>query len=201
MKTRIILLISCAAVLLTGCSRPPDFYVKRALHDVLAPEATPRQTRSTLASMADSPDLEPVLAVLGTNNFSMFFLAIELDSPLFATDYFEWHCPSPDIGLLGQQFERHLTAVAVGDIKVLTFVRTSNVTGTGSFSVDTAYGLRAEFLFVSEGDGDKLRVTQLAVKRKDSNEIADGVIVVRRGQEAEQPAQELSAAAARQPKP
>ena len=177
MKKQIILLASCAALLVAGCSRPADFHLKRALHTVLAPEASRSRTIDVLSELAHNADIVPVLTALGTNNFTTFFLSLQQDSPLVITDEFECNIPKTDIPRFGEYLRDHATAIAVADINDLTYTTSPDGTGEGSFSVDMEWAFKATFLFRTRGAGRNMRVTELAVKRKNSTDVDDGLVI------------------------
>lgn len=170
---------------LCGDTSASDVHVTNALQAALAPECTQAEARTALGALGSNTADATALKKLGTNNFTMFLLSLRPDSPLCKPDKYEWAFDNEKFPQLAKYLGEHATAIAASDVKYLHWVEHPKTHITGSFSVQTVYGLRAAFVFQAEVTDGKVRVTRLAVKKRGSSEPNDAFVVVK-PQKAEQ---------------
>lgn len=157
----------------------PDAKVQTALHAALAPETAP----AVWASAIKNPSLTPedVRKQMGTQNLTTFLLTLSAqDADTLAKGYsWEYGTVRPDA--LARYLTDNSTLVAAKHTSNLQWAKQPDGTLSGSFAVNTPYGLKATILFSATEKEGSIAVTKLAVAKKGSTAMTDG-FAVRRGQ-------------------
>ena len=182
MKKTIVSLLG-VLVLTVGCVGTQT-KVKRAVTASLAPE-TPRSvwTRTPRLDPSSSPEGNntAIGKAMGTNNLTGWLLTSR-SALSINPEVYDWQIPRTAGvgGSLAKYLSDNFTAVRCRDIKGLNWSGTSDDAISGSFRVQTSYGLQAAFVFHAKRDADAIEVDHLAIKKKCSSEISEGFTIFKK---------------------
>ena len=174
MQRSCMLLMILIAGFVGGCDGTPA-KIERAVAAALAPETSPDVWTPVLKS--PSSKRADMLKGMGSHNFTSFLFAITDELDRLAKGYSWEFDPRTSPALFAQYLIDHSTLVAAKDVRDLQWARQPNGTFSGSFSVDTSYGLKAKMLFAASEKDGAIAVTKLVVARKQSTDLAEGFTI------------------------
>jgi hypothetical protein len=181
MKMTSVFLIG--VLLLVGGCASPQHRVQRAVARAFAPENPPSvwiEPVRGLSNASSDPEIVKSKAAeaMGKHNFTCWLLLTKRPTELDSGDY-EWTLsPAAGIGAaLANYLSDHHTFVRKQDISDLQWAEDADGTVSGTLQVATSYGLAASFVFHASSNANGLTVDHLAIQKKGSTKISDGITV------------------------
>lgn len=174
MRTVWTMVVMVIAAVVAGCGGP-DAKVETALHAALAPETTPAVWTSAIKNPSFTP--EDVRKQMGAHNLTAFLLTLSTqDADTLAKGYsWEYGAVRPDV--LARYLMDNSTLVATKHTSNLQWTKQPDGSLSGSFAVNTTYGLKGTLLFEATEKEGSFAVTKLAVAKKESTAMTDGFVV------------------------
>jgi len=176
MRNAWVMLVAITVVFVSGCSSPCK--VGRAVNTALAPETASSVWAPVLKS--PNPTQEKVRSQMGAHNLTAFLLTLSAnDADTLSKGYaWEYGAVRPDI--LARYLTDNSTLVASKHVSDIKWVKQPDGTLSGSFLVNTPYGLKATLLFAAYEKDGSVVITKLAIAKKESMAMADGFTVFKK---------------------
>lgn len=173
MSKALMIWVTITVVFVCGCCSPCK--VGRAVNTALSPE-----TASNIwAPVLNSPNLtrEKARTQMGAYNLTAFLLTLSANDADTLSKGYAWEYGTVRPDILARYLKDNSTLVAPQHVSHMKWVKLPDGTLSGSFLVNTPYGLKAKLLFVAQEKDGLVVITKLAIAKKGSMDMADGFSV------------------------